>query len=204
MTIYGGLTLISGMTFTSGTTGLFTFETRTTSSLTSAGKSFGGTTTFQMINGTMTFNDAFSETSGTTSFNNGTFIVNDVNMSMRTFSGSNSAITLTMGSAIWTLTSTGSIFTINASATINSTGNTILISDTGASSKTFAGNGKTYNNFKIRRRGEVALIIKAPSTASTDGGGLRQSLPSLYDYHLLNQQLGFANGLPTHPAGTTH
>jgi hypothetical protein len=158
-TIYGSLTLVSAMTFTQ--TQAFTFEGRSPFTLTMAGKSFGTsgtpTITVAMIGGTLTFQDAFSNTTSGITLSNGTLDANDFSVALATQLFMSGTPTVNMGNGTWTMSGTGTKFT--GAGTVNAEGSTIFISDTSASSKTFAGGGKTFNNLSISGGGAGAVII---------------------------------------------
>lgn len=145
-TIYGSLTLSSGMTITG--TSITNFEGRSASTLTSAGVSFGGQQVLVAVFGsTLTLQDAFTSTD-VLSLTNGTLDANDFNVTVGFFVSSGAAIsrTLVMGNGTWTVTSTGTVWnaSTNASFIVTPESSTILISNTTATSKTFAGGGRTY------------------------------------------------------------
>ena len=171
-TRYGSLTLISGMTLT--VTQTQTFEGRGSFTLTSAGKSFGAVTV-AMFGGTLTLQDAYTGT-GTLTLNNGTFIDNGFSVSITIFSSSNSNVRTITKTGTWTLTSTGTIWTTATATnlTLSDTG-TISITDTSATSKTFAGGGKTYNNISITGGGSGAVIFTGANTFNkiTVAGGTK-------------------------------
>lgn len=103
-TIYGGVTLISGMTISG--TNTTTFSGRSSFNLTSAGKQFSQAITIDALSGTITLQDDFS-TAGALSLTRGTFTANDFDVTCATFDSSNSNTrTLNMGSGTWSLTST--------------------------------------------------------------------------------------------------
>jgi hypothetical protein len=174
-TIYGSLTLASGMTTTSDAFD-FIFEGRSTFTLTSAGKSLNtGTSanflTVQMFGGTMTLQDAldYRGTSGL-QLNNGTFNANGFDATIASLQSSNSNTrTLTMGSGNWTLVGTGTVWNIATatSLTLSAASSTITLSRNDATSRTFAGNGKTYGNFTVGSLGTGAAIVTGANTFAT-------------------------------------
>lgn len=165
-TIYGSLILISGITtFTASQA--TNFEGRGNFNLDSGGKSFGAAVVFQMIGGKITLLSAFTQTVSNTGMTNGTIDANGFNMTIVALNGNNSNTkALVTGNATITLTnSSGTPWNLSAvGTTLTMTGSTILFSDTGASSKTFAGAGFTYNNLSISGGGAGAVIITGSNT----------------------------------------
>lgn len=144
-TIYGSLTLISGLTLTTGQT--LTFEGRGAFTFTSAGKTFGAVTV-QMVGGTLTLQDnlALSSTS-TFTLNNGTLAANGKDVTAGAFDSSNSNTrTITMGAGTWTVNGTGTVWNLATitNLTLNENTSVLVVSDTSATAKTFAGGGETY------------------------------------------------------------
>lgn len=94
----------------------------------------------------------------------GTLIVNNVNITIASFtcdSSANKTRVINMGSGTWTLTGTGTVWNAaNATGlTINAQTSTIVISDTSATSKTFAGLSLTYNNLTVTGGGSGAILF---------------------------------------------
>lgn len=149
-TVYGSLTLISGMTLTTGQ--LTIFEGRSSYTFTSAGKTFGAITQ-QMVAGTLTLQDDLTTGSGDTlTLSHGTLSANNHNITMGKFSSSNSNTrAITMGSGTWDLKSTGAQtvwdMATSTNATVTANTSTIKISGSTANIRTFSGGSKTYNNF---------------------------------------------------------
>jgi len=183
-TVYGSITAISSMTGTFGGSGI-TFEGRGAFTLTSAGRTFTAITV-SMVGGSLSLQDAATTASGNSfTLNNGTLTSNGFSISSGSgFSGtgtatraldiSNSTVSLSASSGTpWSFaTVTGLTFT--------STGSTILISDTGASTKTFNGGGLTYNNLSISGGGAGAVIITGANTFNSiriTGGTKSITLP---------------------------
>lgn len=160
----------SGTSISSMTTGNFTFPTLTLSSSFATGASFSGTITIGSGGMTCTtFSLAGTGASG--SFVGGSGLINcsstftsnsNATVSMTVGTGGLQCTTCTLGSgashpsfitvsgATITLTSTGTVWNCTGSPTITFDSNsTIVISDTSATSKTFAGNAKTYGNLTL-------------------------------------------------------
>ena len=152
-TFYGLLTLVSGMTFTTGTGTWVMAATSGTQVINSAGftinpitqNGVGGTLQFSQTNNTI--NGALTLTNGTLDLN-----TNSNNITCTNFSSSNTNTrSLLMGSGTITLSGTGSVW--NASTSTNFTvipgTSTIVLSDTSTTARTFGGGGLTYNNITI-------------------------------------------------------
>jgi len=132
-TIYGSLTLISGMNLTVSTT--LVFEGRSSFTLTSATKAFDGINV-QMYGGTLTLQDNLTlGSSDILSFQNGTFDANGKDLSIGLFTSDNSNTrTITMGAGTWTLTGNNTNiwdFTATTGLTFNR-GNAIIVNYSGA------------------------------------------------------------------------
>lgn len=151
---YGSLTLNSGMTFTMGANTMI-YEGRGASTMTTAGKTFANEFYFGGATGSsLTLQDAFTSSNNLRGRNttNGTFDANDFNITVSGFvswAGTTTSGTITMGNGTWTLSGTASVWTTISANTVNAEGSTIILSNTTATSKTFAGGGKTFNNLTI-------------------------------------------------------
>lgn len=157
--VYGSLTLISGMTLTGA--GALTFSGRGSFSITSAGKQAGCQYVFTAVGGTYTLNDALS-TSQNITLNNGTFNANGFNVTYLTFNNSGSATrALTMGSGTWTSTSTATTTvwsTASSGLTFSGANATIVISGASANTRTFAGGGLTYGTLTYTEAGSTGRL----------------------------------------------
>jgi hypothetical protein len=145
-TIYGSVTLVSGMT-NSGTTAI-TMGGRGAFTFTSAGQTWTNPLTIAMIGGSLALQDNFNS-SATSTLTNGTLDANNFNVTVPAVSITGASTrTLTMGSGIWTATSTGNVWdaTATTSLTMNSNTSTIVIPNTTATAKNFIGGWLTYNN----------------------------------------------------------
>jgi hypothetical protein len=101
--------------------------------------------------GTYTLGSAY-KTAGQLSHLSGTFTLNNYNIEISSFSRSGSlTAVLNLGSSDVTVTfSTGNIWAVTGSNfTLNAGTSTILITNTGAAAKTFAGGGLTYYNLSV-------------------------------------------------------
>ena len=164
-TWYGSLTLISGMTLTQTTT-MFA-EGRGSFTLTSAGRTFAASMEIVMIGGTMTLQDAYINTNVGNGLliRNGTFVDNGMSITTAITNSSNANTRAITKTGNWTVTGTGTVWNYGTTTglTFSDTG-TITLSDTSASSKTFAGGGLTYNNLSISGGGAGAVIITGANT----------------------------------------
>jgi hypothetical protein len=166
-TIYGSLTVSSGMTV-SGGTGTTTFAaTSGTQTIATSGKQFDFPVTFNGVGGTWQLQDSLSMGSTRTlTLTNGTLDANNQNVSCGTFSSSNSnARVVTMGSGTWTIQSSGTAWNCGTSTNLTVNANTSTVNITSASSVTFAGGSKTYN--VVSRAGGGNLVITGANTFTT-------------------------------------
>lgn len=140
---FGSITLVSGMTLTSSLA-TYTYEGRGSSTLTSAGKSWGQKIfTIDCVGGTLTLGDAFLSTQLWT-FSSGTFNDGGYNFTFSSLSHGNGTKTIT-GSGIWSLTGTsGNVWQAAATWTVSGT---ITVRFTGALVSNLSmlpGTGTTY------------------------------------------------------------
>lgn len=167
---YGSITLVSGMTVSSASAGTYTFEGRSSCTLTCAGQTFplGSTGLFiSMVGGTLTLQDALTLTSfRNLTVTNGTFDANGFNVSVNGFVCTGTATRVVkMGAGTWTCNAAGTPWNINnTGVTLTASTSTIVLSDITSSSKTFVGGGLTYNNFTLPTGGTGAIIIQGSNT----------------------------------------
>jgi hypothetical protein len=163
--LYGGLVLKSGMT-TSGTNA-FGLLSRSDYSITTNGTSISFPATISTLTTiTTTLTDNFTSTSAL-ALSSGTLTVSGaVNVPSFTSTNTNNATrVINMGTDTWTLTSSGTIWNIaNSNITVNPSTSKIIVTDTSVTDKTFAGGGKTYNNFKIMASGSGKVIFTGANT----------------------------------------
>ncbi len=145
--IFGALTLVSGMTSTSGTS-ILTFEGRSSLTFVTGGITINCPVGITMFGGTLTLSgNLVLSSSDNLALNNGTLDANGNSVTVGLFDSSNSNLrTLTMGSGTWTINGTGTVWTLATSTnlTFNANTSTIVVSDTSATAKTFAGGGQVY------------------------------------------------------------
>lgn len=177
--INGSLILKSGMTVSatsaSGGTIPHTFVGRGTHNLNFAGvdmlTSFIPTIT--AFDGTYTLqSDMTIASSRALNLNNGTFTANGYNLSVGLFGSSNSSVrTINMGTGNWSLTGTGTVWQLSTmtNLTFNSDTSTLKITDTSASTKTFAhGTSIIMYNLEITGGGTGAVIFGSNPTSWND------------------------------------
>lgn len=145
--VYGSLVVASGMTVSAGNVSVNMFST-TSATLTFNGKQVARNFTFNGVGGSWTLQDAMDVgTSRTVTLTNGTLNTNGVAVTCGLFSSNNSNTrVLTLGSSTVTCGSTGTVwnFATVTGLTLNGNTGTIVISNTSATGKTFAGGGITY------------------------------------------------------------
>jgi hypothetical protein len=118
------------------------------------------------VGGTYTLQDDMDLAIGNLTVSAGTFDANGKNVSIAVFSstGSNTRQT-NMGLGTWTLSATGTVWVYSGSnTTLNPSTSTIVISDTSATGKTFAGFSLTYNNLTISGGGTGPVTLSNNST----------------------------------------
>jgi hypothetical protein len=163
-TIYGSLTLKSGMTSTG--TGTFSFSaTSGVKTITSAGVTHSAQFAFNGAGGTWQLQDALSTTSSSTSAINlttGTFDANGYNVTVTgSVNISNANIrTLAIGSGTWTV---GGAWTASTVTNLTVTG-TGVISLNSASAKSFNGATFSYTNITLNQGGAGTLSIIGANT----------------------------------------
>ncbi len=185
-TMYGSLTISSGMTVTAGANVNTFAATSGTKTITTNGISLDIPFTFNGVGGTWQLQDALSlgSTNGNIILTNGTLNANNKDLTARTFSSNNSNTrVITMGSGTWTLTGTGTVWTTATTTGLTLSGNTstIVVNNSTATSKTFAGGGvTTFNNItfsgdNITVSGSNTFAIMAVNTAGLTNGLLLTS-----------------------------
>jgi len=175
MSLYGSLTLRSGMTYSY--TGIFTMALTTgTATITTAGKTMTGLT-ISGNGGTTQLADEYKYASaGTITFTTGTFNTQNNNISPAATanylsisrSGTNAA-TLTLGSS--TIDATGS--TSSNGGSWNNTGASGL---TLTSNTATLSNFQTFNNTQILTTWYIVSLIKKAGSATNVGGGTYDTL----------------------------
>jgi hypothetical protein len=162
--LYGSLTLISGVTFTHGAA--TTILGRGSNTLTSAGKTFTNAVTLNANSGTMTLADAFT-TSAALTVTRGTFSAVTFNVTCTVFSSSNSNTrAVSMGTGTWTVTSTGTVWDISTTTglTVTCGTSTIAVTNASSSSKTLDFGGKTIFNLTLSGAGSGAYTVQGASS----------------------------------------
>ena len=93
------------------------------------------------------------------------FFANTYNVTAQNFilDGSANFVEVRMGSGTWTATGTGTVWSFTGNVTMTQETSTILLSDTSASDRTFAGGSKIYHNLVI---GGTAGVSKTTFTGS--------------------------------------
>ncbi len=178
-TIYGSLTLASGMTFTVGS--IPTFSGRDSFTITTAGKSLGVSTwTINAFGGTYTLQDAFTLPAQLT-VSRGTFDTNSQTVSTLNLSASaGTACSIVLGTSTWSLTSAAASTVWNvasANTSMSADSGTIVISTTSANTRTFAGQGRTYGTLTYTVAGSTGvLVVTGSNTFGTINVGSGRTL----------------------------
>lgn len=191
--LMGDLTLKSGMTF-NGSSTLYLYgsaiQTLTTNGVILANTNTN-TITSSAVNAVLGDNVTHNST-GTITVHAGSFNANNKNISVAGFASSNNLTrSVLMGSGTWTLTGTGTVWTTTTTTnlTLTASTSTIIISDTSATGKTFAGGGATFNNVTFsgdnitvsgsNRWGTLALNNAGLSTGLLLTSGTTQTISSM-------------------------
>jgi len=173
--IYGNLTLASGMTWTWSNTTIISLRGRGSQTITSAGQVWGtgGNFTLNMLapGGTYTLQDALATysagTGGSITLSNGTFNTNTftvttgvINMSAattRTWNQTNSTINLGGTATIWNATTTTGL-------TFTATGSTIVSTVVSATGRTIIGGGLKYGALTYTVAGSTGTLTLTGSS----------------------------------------
>jgi hypothetical protein len=149
--VYGNWKFGTGVT-SSSTTGTITFAKRGTQTITSNGITFGCPVTIDSVTGVVQLADALSlGSTRTLTLASGTFDAVTYNVTTGLFEVTvTTNTTLKMGSGTWTLSGTGNFWMASnaPNAFYKGTAN-IVLSDTSASARSFAGRGLSYNKLTI-------------------------------------------------------
>jgi len=159
ITIYGNLTLSTGMTVTAGA-GVRTFASTSAGKIiTSSGKALGCPITFNGIGGEWTLADAINLSTYTLTLTNGSFSTSNFNVTAGSVSSSNSNTrSLTLGSSTITLSSGGWDITVPTGLTLSSGTSTINLS---AASQSFNGGEQTYYNVSFTSGGSAESVVNS-------------------------------------------
>jgi hypothetical protein len=166
--IYGNWINGTGITF-SGTSAM-TFAGRTAQTITSAGRTFTQSFNIATIGGSVTLQDAFVTSSGSTlaiGLFNGTFDANGYNVSITVGNVQISASTvrtLAIGSGTWTLASSNNTTWNSGTSTNLTVTGTGTINLTGASAKSFQGGSVNYSGITLNQGGLGTLSIFGNNT----------------------------------------
>lgn len=159
--LYGGMTLIASMTFTTGQD--FMFDGRGDFNLTTANvtNSFASSNIIiRMVGGSLTLQNNI--TAITLTLLNGTLNANNKNLNLSVFASTGTATrTINMGSGTWTLSGTGQLWGMagDTTATVNADTSTVIFTGSSSSARYFAGGIHTYNNIKFQGTGTGVQTI---------------------------------------------
>lgn len=171
--VCGDFVAFSNLTLGAGTSSLV-FVGRTTQNFNPAGRTFNNFIEIDNATGTVLLQSNLTVSGASTTLTSGTFNANNYNLTLRDFISSGTIVrTLTMGSGLWTLTGTGTVWNLLTSTnlTFNRGTANIVLTDTSASAKTFAGGGLTYNGVTLGAGGGVC-------TYTISGSNIFSSLSS--------------------------
>lgn len=166
---FGDITLKSGSTFSGGQSQILRGRGGA-QNINSNGVTWTGALVVSAPGGTYRFQDAYTTTSTSgIALNAGTLNANGFNVTTPTVTIANTGITraLLMGAGTWTLNATsGNVWNVASASlfTLTPSVSTMVVSDTGASSKTFIGGGLTYANLTITGGGAGAVILTGSNT----------------------------------------
>lgn len=179
--VTGNLTWAASMTLSSSAAAALNmwYDTRDVT-LTSAGISYGANWRYAFTgSGSITLADNLI-LQDTLTHNMGTLDANDKNVTALSFTSAQSVTrVINMGSGTWTLTGTGTVWSITGTGmTVNGETSTIVISDTSATDKTFAGGGQTYNILSVTTSGSGKIIFTGSNTfdSLTQTGGSTKTI----------------------------
>jgi len=202
--VYGSVTLASGMTFT-GNIGI-TLRGRTSLSLTSAGKTWGGNLGVSGPNGTYTLVDALTMSAGSVTINS-LCSFNDAGFSVSADRFSLDPTTLTM-TGTWTQNNFhASPWTWSGNGTLTATASTIVIGAANSGTRTFAGGSKTYGTLTYTvANSPGSLTITGANTFNTlnVGSGRILTMPASTSNTVTNFNVnGVNNGYLYSPAASS-
>lgn len=162
-TIYGGLTLSSGMTLAATVNNLvFASTSASPQFITSNGRVFDNPIRFNGVGGVWKLADKLTIAAGrSVTLFNGTFDANDKDVEIGSFLTSTGTKTLTLGTGTWVVKDAGTSWNAN-DATLTVSASTATISMTNASAKTFAGGGKVWPT--LNQGGTGALTVQQSNT----------------------------------------
>ena len=166
-TIFGSLTLISGMTI-SGTQ-ITTFAGRSSYNITSAGRTFTQAITINAPSGTYTQQDALN-TAGTLLVSAGTYTTNNNTLTCLIYNLSGATVVANMGSSTINLTSTAvaTVINIGSSATINAGTSQFVIANASANTRTIQCTGRTLATITYTVAGSTGALVMTTGGSTID------------------------------------
>lgn len=180
--VFGSLTLAGGY---SAANLVFVFSGRGSHTITSAGSVLGAASFLCGGTGSYSLSDALSVVGASGIAMSGvTFTTNNFNVTTTVWSQSGAlTANVTLGTSTVSLTATsGTLWNSAGTQTLSAASSTIVISSASASSRTFAGNGKTYGTITYTVAASTgALILTGANTIGTlnvRGGARTLTLPS--------------------------
>ena len=166
-TIFGNLTLSSGMTLSAGANATTFAATSGVKTITTNGRTIDLPITFNGVGGTWQLQDALTlGATRTTALTNGTLDLNAKTLTTGIFSSSNSntrVLTMTGASVVVLGSASAWFMSTSTNATVNGSGSTVSMNS--AVAKTFSGGGLTYGTLV---QGGAGILTVAGSNAFAD------------------------------------
>lgn len=169
--VYGDLTLVSGMNITPGALRTLDFSGSDAQTFTTGGIASIDIhiQTTKSTSSTLTLSGTFIQVTSTRTFRllEGNFDANNNNLTVGTFSTFGSS-TLTMGSGTWTVLGSSIAWSFSSLDTLFSNTSTIKFTDTTNAALTFTGGNETYNNVWFSRGASTGSITINTSNTFND------------------------------------
>lgn len=174
VTLWGSLTLSNKITTLTSSNNI-TFQGRTACTMTTAGRFWfangDGSIIISTFGGSLTLLDALSLTAGgggnrVINLTDGTFNTNGFSVGTDSFTSTGSATRalITGASQINVKRTSGTVWNVSSSLSLTPGTGEILISNTGATTKTFTGGGLTYYNLRISTGASSIVVIQNSNT----------------------------------------
>jgi hypothetical protein len=163
LTLFGSLTVSTGMTVTAGANALTFAASSTGKTIRSNGKTLGFPITFSSTTGGWTLQDALNIGANALTINSGTFSTGGFNVTAASLSSSNSNTrSITLGASTVALSGTGTVWNFTTTGLTFSSG-TSTISFSGAS-VTLQGGGQTFYNMSFTSTAPTDMTFNGANT----------------------------------------